>query len=499
MLVAIRLKDAGIRCEIVRARGEAEFKAALGAGPFDLILSDYRLPSYSGKAALDSAKAAMPKVPFILISGTIGEEAAIDSLLAGATDYVLKAHDMSRLEPAIERALREVKQREDQEKLEAQYRQAQKMEAVGRLAGGVAHDFNNLLTAILGFAELSIKELPEGHAVRADLEEIRDTALRAAQLTRQLLAFSRKQLAQPRNLDLNAAVKNIERMLRRVISEDIELEVRCGSPLDLVCIDPGQLEQLIVNLAVNARDAMPKGGRLTIETRNVALDGEFVARNVGAAPGRYARLTVKDTGTGLSETAQAHLFEPFFTTKEPGRGTGLGLATCYGIVKQNRGYIGVDSEPGRGAAFHIFLPRVEGRPEALGEPAGAPAGGSEAVLLVEDDSALRRLTARMLRSRGYRVAEAGNAAEALRLLAEDRERRLRLLLTDVVMPQGGGKQLADRVRAERPDLKVLFMSGYTDEVISRHGIVEQGVRFLQKPFTLETLSQKVREVLDALS
>ena len=381
---------------------------------------------------------------------------------------------------------------------QAQLSQAQKVEAVGQLAGGVAHDFNNLLTVITGRSQLLLRRLDPDDPLRRHAKLIDQTAERAAALTQQLLAFSRKQVLQPKVLDLNAVVTGMGKMLRRLIGENIELVIRLGSDLGSVEADPGQLEQVILNLAVNARDAMPRGGRLTLETERVELDPAFVRRHPGAQPGLHVALVVRDTGIGMDADTQAHLFEPFFTTKGPGKGTGLGLATVYGIVKQSGGYIAVESEPGRGTGFTIYLPRIERAAEAV-TPGPAGAGtphGSETILLVEDEEGVRDLTREILETSGYRVLEARHGAEALRV-GEQHPGPVHLLVSDVVMPQMDGRELADRLRALRPDLRVLFMSGYTADALGHHSALDPGTNLLPKPFSPDALARRVREVLDA--
>ncbi|MHB8940358.1 MAG: hybrid sensor histidine kinase/response regulator [Desulfobacteria bacterium] len=384
-------------------------------------------------------------------------------------------------------------------RMEEQLRRSQKMEAVGRLAGGVAHDFNNLLTAISGYSGLLLHRLPEYSTLRRDVEEIRKAGDRAAQLTRQLLAFSRRQVLQPKVLDLNAVVKNMGRMLRRLTGEDIELSTDLSPSLSRVKADPGQIEQVIVNLAVNARDAMPGGGRITIATADAELSPAYAAAHPEVRPGPHVLLSVADTGHGMSDETQAHLFEPFFTTKERGKGTGLGLATVYGIVQQSGGHIRVNSAADRGSTFLIYLPRVEA-PEDGAQVADRPllphpSPGTETLLLAEDEEVVRGLAREILSGNGYKVLEAGNGREAL-LLSEAHRGEIHLLLTDVAMPKMSGRELTERIRLQRPDLRILYMSGYTDDVILRQGVIEDGIPFLQKPFTPEALARKVREVLD---
>jgi two-component system, cell cycle sensor histidine kinase and response regulator CckA len=385
----------------------------------------------------------------------------------------------------------------ERQQLETQLRVSQKMEGIGRLAGGIAHDFNNLLTAILGYAELMESQL-EDEGLKSELREIRLAGERAAALTRQLLAFSRKQVLQPRILDLNAVVSEMEKLLRRLIGEDVELTTRLDPALESVKADPGQLEQVLMNLAVNARDAMPEGGTLTIETANTVLDAGFTTAHPGARSGEYAILTVADTGIGMSDEVRSHAFEPFFTTKEHGKGTGLGLATAYGIVKQSDGYITVDSEPGRGTTFRIYFPHAAGAAAASGrgEPSALSPRGTETILLVEDESGVRRLSRTILEAQGYIVLEAASGDEALEV-ARSHAGEIHLVATDVIMPGMSGRVLWDRLRVLLPDPRVLFMSGYTDDAIARHGVLEPGIAFLQKPFTPFSLAQKVREVLDA--
>ncbi len=382
--------------------------------------------------------------------------------------------------------------------LEQQLRQAQKMEAVGRLAGGIAHDFNNILTAITGHADLLLEDLGHHDPRRADVDEIRRSAERAAGLTRQLLAFSRQQVLQPKVVDVNALVLDMDKLLRRLIGEDVELATALDPTLGRVTADPGQLEQLIVNLAVNARDAMPQGGKLTLETRNIDLDSSYTLEHSLVKPGPYVQLTVSDSGIGMDEETQAHAFEPFFTTKPRGQGTGLGLAMVYGTVKQSGGFIWVYSEPGHGATFKIYLPRVDAPVESATPPAPVerPPRGSETVLLAEDEPAVRAIAQQVLERQGYTVLAAPSGADALALAAQHGV-TIHLLLTDVVMPGMSGRDLADRLTAQRPGIRVLYISGYTDNAIVRHGMLEPGLAYLQKPFRPDALVRKVREVLDA--
>ncbi|PYT34074.1 MAG: hybrid sensor histidine kinase/response regulator [Acidobacteria bacterium] len=626
-LVRSTLKKGGIDCDVEVVSDRPSFVAAFERGNADLILSDFSLPSFDGLSALKIVRDRAADLPFIIVSGTLGEEAAIESLHSGATDYVLK-HRLARLGPAVCRAMSEADGRRarreveealqnerqflralleslevgivacdrngiltlfnratrefhglpeeplpperwaehlrlfradgktplekeaiplfralqgeqvrnaeltivpadglsrtvvasgqpildghgrnlgaviamhditERKQLEEQLRQSQKMEAVGRLAGGIAHDFNNLLNVITGYGELISERLPQGDPMGAKVDQIKKAAQRAASLTRQLLAFSRKQVIEPRVLDLNALLADLDKMLRRMIGEDIEMSTVEGQPLGRIKADPGQIEQIVMNLVVNARDAMPQGGKLTLGTANVDLDQAFARRNAGARAGAYVLLSVGDTGTGMDPETQSHIFEPFFTTKEMGKGTGLGLATVYGIVKQNNGYIEVESAPGRGACFRVYLPRVQDRAEALrARESTAPPQGSETILVVEDEDLVRQVVREALRSFGYTVLETGDAEEGARI-CKSHAGPIHLLMTDVIMPKMNGRALAKRLTLQRPDLKVLYMSGYTDSAIVQHGVLEPGVSFLQKPFALTALARKVRDVLD---
>jgi two-component system cell cycle sensor histidine kinase/response regulator CckA len=382
----------------------------------------------------------------------------------------------------------------ERKRLENQFRQSQKMEAIGHLAGGVAHDFNNLLTIIGGNCDMLLMDRPPTDVMEM-LSEIRQAAHRAAALTRQLLTFSRRTVLAPKVVDLNELVHDSEKMLRRLIGEDVRLTTDLEAPLDHVKVDPEQLGQVIMNLAVNARDAMPTGGSLRIETR-VVTSHDVVAAVPEAPPGRYVVLAVVDSGAGMTPEVRAHLFEPFFTTKGPGKGTGLGLATVYGIVKQSAGFIVVDSEPGRGTAVRMFFPAVTGAvsPHSSASARGSLAVGAETILLVEDEQAVRSILHTALRRAGYTVLEASRSSDALRLARE--ERRIDLLITDVVMPEMGGRELVERVAPLQPGIKVLYLSGYTDDAVVRHGVLQAEVAFLQKPFAMAALTNKVREVLD---
>jgi two-component system cell cycle sensor histidine kinase/response regulator CckA len=487
-LVLHELQRGGYEPQWERVDSEADFVARLHA-PWDIILADYSLPQFDAASALKLVQQRNIDVPFIIVSGTIGEELAVEAMKNGAADYLLKDR-LSRLGPAVAQALA-------QRQLREQLRRSQKMEAIGRLAGGVAHDFNNLLTVIHGYSDMALAQLRDGDPLRENIEEIRRAAIRAAALTRQLLAFSRKQYLQPALVDLNGMLGEIEKMLRRLIGEDIELSIQPADDLWPVRVDPGQIEQVVMNLVVNARDAMPQGGKLTITTANVELDESYTATHPDARPGPHALLAVSDDGVGMERQTLAHLFEPFFTTKGPEKGTGLGLATAYGIVKQSGGHIAVYSEVGHGTCFKVYLPRD---PEAAAtdsqsQPPLAASNGRETVLLVEDEAGVRTLARQVLQQHGYDVLEASNGRDALHL-SEEYSRPIHLLATDTVMPQMSGRELADRLAKLRPEMKVLFVSGYMDDAVLRHGLRHADAPFLQKPYTPQALAQKVREVLD---
>ena len=608
-----------------RVEDEKGMRAALAGRAWEVILCDWSLPRFHALGALHVLKEAGQDVPFILVSGTVGDERAVEAMRAGAHDYVLKTK-LSRLVPVIERELRESKARQTQRQAtedlrrsearfarlsesgvvgiiigdvhgnildantaymkmlgltreeiaqgnirwtdltppeqrplneralaqlkdhglaapfeteslhrdgsrvplligvasldypeciafavdlterkraesalresENQLRHAQKMEAVGRLAGGVAHDFNNVLSVILSYSEMLAAELEESDPMRQDLEEIRQAGLRAAGLTRQLLTFSRQQVLEPTVVDLNELLVGIEKMLRRILGEDIELVLVPTAARGKVKVDPGSIEQVVMNLAVNARDAMPTGGKLTIETGDVVLDEGFARGHVGANLGPHVMLAVTDTGHGMDPATRARIFEPFFTTKETGKGTGLGLSTVFGIVQQSGGSIWVYSELGEGTTFKVYLPCVDGAVEAkLTQHPAPPRHGTETVLLVEDEDHVRGVVLGILRKHGYRVLEARHAGEAL-LIAEKYDAPIDLLISDVVMPQMSGPELARRLGALRPSMRVLCMSGYTDDSIVRHGILGSEIPFLQKPIMPQALTRKVREVLD---
>jgi two-component system cell cycle sensor histidine kinase/response regulator CckA len=493
LLIVRELERFGYDPEFRRVDDAESMKMALHRERWDVILSDYSLPRFSAPAALALLRETGLDLPFIVVTGFIGEEQAASMMKAGANDFLVKDR-LFRLGPVIERELRELRLRQDRERELRQKQEelvrAQKMEAVARLAGGIAHDFNNLLSVILGFADVLERRLPAEERLRRPAQQIRLSAERAALLTRQLLRFSRKEVPQPQVLDVNRLVSGVHGMLERVIGEDVELELRLGEGLGPVFADPGQVEQVVMNLAVNARDAMPRGGLLALETEPARL------RVDGGVERAAVRFTVADTGTGIAPEVMAHLFEPFFTTKSAAKGTGLGLATVYGIVKQAGGRVDVETEPGKGSAFHVLLPCVE----AHDVPAFSPmrekpplATGSETILLVEDEPAVRALLSELLQEAGYRVREAGSAREAEAAYAASEG--VDLVLTDVVLPDRNGRELFESLSTTRPGLRVLFMSGYTDDEVLRQGLPE-GIPLVRKPMRPDELLRMIREALD---
>ncbi|MCE9573076.1 MAG: response regulator [Deltaproteobacteria bacterium] len=631
-LVVHELRRGGRVVEFERVDTAAAMREALARSPWDVVLSDWSMPTFTAPAARAILREQGLDLPFIIVSGTIGEETAVEAMRAGADDFVLK-DKLARLTPAIERGLRECAERaarhaaeaalrtsearfrrladsgiigiltsdvngvileangayldllgftrddlasgalhwealtppeyaqiaerslrqlqvtgvatpwemetfrkdgtrvpvlvgaamlefpniiafvadlterkraeagriaaeESLRKSEEQLRHAQKMEAVGRLAGGVAHDFNNVLTVIMGYGDLILADLKQTDPLREDIEAIQTAAARAGRLTHQLLMFSRQQPMEAKVVDLNDVLVDMDRMLQRILGEDVELVAVPPKTSGRVRVDPSHIEQVILNLVVNARDAMPTGGKLTIETANVELDEAYARAHLPAVAGPHVMLAVTDTGCGMDAETQARIFEPFFTTKGQGHGTGLGLSTVFGIVQQSGGSIWVYSEPGQGTSFKVYLPRVDAEVDtATAEPAPTTLRGDETILLVEDEAQVRAIVLNILRRQGYHVLVAQHAGEAL-LLAERHAGAIDLLLTDVVMPHMGGPELATRLAGLQPAMKVLCMSGYTDESIVRHGVLDGGIAFVQKPLTPDSLARKVREVLE---
>jgi signal transduction histidine kinase len=465
---------------------------------YDVCLVDYHLGPEDGIGLVRELLADGHDLPVIVLTGQGDRAVDLEAARAGAADYLVK----SEVSPALlERTIRyAMRSRADLRALresEAGLRQAQRMDAVGQLAGGVAHDFNNMMTAVIGFSELILTRLEQAHPVRRHVEEIKRAGERASGMTQQLLAFSRKQVLEPRVFDLNVVVADVEKLLQRLIGENVELVSLLEPDLEPIEADPGRLEQVIMNLAINARDAMPAGGKLTIETANVDLDQSYLGQ-LDLTPGPYVLLTVRDDGIGMDDETTRQIFEPFFTTKEEGKGTGLGLATVFGIVKQSGGDIDVDSEPGGGTAFKIFLPQAQAPLDrlALTRPAEEVPRGSETILLVEDEELVRSFEREVLQDVGYTVLEARDVGHALQL-ARDRQGPIDLLLTDMVMPDLSGRELAERLVPLQPQMKVLYASGYAGDTITHNGVVDPTIAFLQKPISPGTLARKVREVLDS--
>ncbi len=496
-LVQSVLKQGGITCSITQAQTRAEFLAALARGNVDLILSDFSLPGFDGLAALEATRAQWPNLPFIIVSGTAGEEEAIKSLKHCATDYIEKDH-LYRLVPEVQRAMQEVEERAERRKLEEQFIQSQKMEVIGQLAGGVAHDFNNILAVIIGYADLMLQQLGPDQPLHKYACEIQHAVERATKLTRQLLIFSRKQTVQSVVLDPNEVLKNLDKMLRKLIDESVEMHFVLDNPIGRIKADSGYIGQVLMNLVINARDAMPAGGKLTIETHNVSLAEAYAYAHPNLIPGDYVMLAVSDTGSGMTDEVKKHLFEPFYTTKPKGKGTGLGLTTCQTIINQCDGHIGVYSEVGKGTTFKVYFPRVEQLPQVATASAatGPLPRGTETLLVVEDEPALRLLAQSVLAGQGYEVLLATNGQDGLRVAREHKGSPIRLAVTDVIMPQMDGKVMADWLKATYPELKILFTSGYTDDALAHHGVLDPGGAFLSKPYTPATLTRKVRDLLD---
>jgi len=488
------LRQAGYEVAYTRVESVEELKLALEK-TWDIAISDYSMPHFSGTEALKVVREKGIEVPFIFVSGTIGEEAAVAALKVGAQDYLMKSN-LGRLIPSVERELRESEERRQRKRLEGQVHQLQRFEAIGRLAGGVAHDFNNVIGAIMGWAEIGANAAYPGGELQDKFLKIRAQAERASGLTRQLLAFARRQTLQPCNTNLNELAKETISLLRNVIGERIEIQLQLEEDLNVIWADPGQVEQVLMNLSLNARDAMPKGGRLVVETRNARIEEDYQRMHPYAVPGDYVLLRVADNGSGMDAEILSHIFEPFFTTKETGRGTGLGLATVYGIVKQHRGFIDVDSTPGQGTAFRVYLPLGNGPAEMTEKSVVfTMRGGSECILIAEDNDDLRDAAQEILESLGYRVISAKDGEEALRIFEQQAE-AIDLAFLDVVLPKLNGTDAYIRMAARKPGLPVVFTTGYASEVSLVPLATREKATVLQKPYGSQYLAQKLREKLD---
>jgi two-component system, cell cycle sensor histidine kinase and response regulator CckA len=497
-LLLLELRRGGYDVIHERVDTAPAMTGALDKQEWDLVVSDHSMPHFSGSAALNLLREKESEVPFIFISGTMGEEAAVAALKDGAQDYLMKSN-LTRLVPAVQRELREASERQEHKRLERQVLQLQKFEAIGRLAGGIAHDFNNAMGAILGWADLARQEAPPGSRLQDRLGKICAQAQRAAGLTSQLLAFARQQVLQRRKINLNSLVEEGTSLLRKVIGEDIDVRIVPAADLRVAVADAVQIDQVLMNLCLNARDAMPKGGRLVIETHNIEFDQEYCRLHTYVQPGSYVLLSVSDTGVGMDPATIEHIFEPFFTTKEVGKGTGLGLATVFGIVKQHGGFINVYSEPGKGTTFRVYLPSDSGSAEPLrSEVPELPQKGTETILLAEDHEGLRELGQETLEALGYQVILATNGTEAVALF-KNNVARIDAVVVDVVMPGMSGPDAYAEMCTIRPGLGVVFATGYTAEAASLTSLVAKGASVLQKPYTATSLSKAIRHVLESNS
>lgn len=494
-LIARELQREDYAPTLKRVDSAEAMRTALNQAKWDLVICDFSMPHFSGRDALKLLRETGSEAPFIFVSGTIGEDTAVAALKEGAQDYVMK-DNLKRLIPAIQRELLEVEERRERRQLEREVQRLQRFEAIGRLAGGLAHDFNNALGVIVGWAQLGYDKAPVSSPLRDNFQKIRDQAQRSAGLTTQLLAFARRQVLQPRNLDLNNLVSETVGLLRGVIGDQIELKVLLAPDAQVIHADPTQIEQVLMNLSLNARDVMPKGGRLLIATQNVEITEDSGRVRPYGKPGRYVLLSVSDSGIGMDAATLDHIFEPFFTTKEIGKGTGLGLATVYGIVEQHGGFVSVDSELGQGTTFRVYIPVGSGMPEKQIVASGLKAaGGTETILVAEDHEGLREVVRMTLEGRGYRVILAKDGEEAFRLFEANRE-QIDLVVLDVVMPVLKGPETYHKMRSVRPDLPVIFTTGHSAELVPLDATIGPGAGFLKKPYEPEALSRAVRNKLD---
>lgn len=490
------LRQDGYRVVHKRVDTAEGLQAALRQRKWDIIISDFSMPGFSGISALTIVREKDPDIPFIFVSGSIGEDVAVEAMRVGAQDYVLKGN-LARLLPAIHRELGDAEIRREHRRSEQKVRQLEKFEAIGKLAGGIAHDFNNVIGAIMGWAELGEEDVVEGSRAHKFFLQIREQSERAGRLTQRLLAYARRQVLTPRKINLNDIVGEAMALLQRVIGEDIEVKTLLASDLRTTRADPAQIEQVLLNLCVNARDAMPNGGRLLIETQNSDLDEAYCRRNGSLPSGRYVQISVSDSGVGMDAATMERIFEPFFTTKEKGKGTGLGLATAFGIVKQHLGHIDVYSETGNGSIFRIYLPAIEDSAEVRSDTEEAQVrGGTETILLAEDHEGLREMSHELLAGLGYSIVLARDGCEAVEKFKAD-PRKFSLLVLDVVMPRLGGPNAFEQIRKINPSVPVIFTSGYSEESEILSSLLSRGdTQLLQKPYPPRDLARKIREVLD---
>jgi two-component system, cell cycle sensor histidine kinase and response regulator CckA len=495
LLTVRELKQGGYDVEFERVDTPDALKSSVTSRRWDLVISDFSMPKFTGRDALRLVRSLGSTAPFIFVSGTMGEDTAVAALKEGAQDYLVKTN-LKRLVPAVQRELKEAQEQRERQRLEQHVHQLQKFEAIGRLAGGIAHDFNNVVGAILGWAELGCEEAESGSRFHDRFDKIRKQALWAGRLTSQLLAFARRQVLQPKKIKLNTLAEETVSLLRRTLGEHVEICILSDEDLNVISADPAQVEQALMNLCLNARDAMPDGGQLLIETRNAQIGEAYCRQNAFGRVGDFVMLAVSDTGTGMDTGTLEKVFEPFFTTKELGRGTGLGLATVYGIVKQHDGFINAYSELGKGSAFRLYFPTATGvQDQRTVNSEDDLCKGTETILLADDHVGLRESAREMLEGLGYRVIQATNGAEALEEFKSNPS-GIDLLVIDVVMPILDGPEAFAQISKIRPDVRAIFTSGYSSESKSLKSAIEQGYSFLQKPYGLKALSQAVRHALD---
>ena len=495
VLLVRELRRGGYDVAHQRVDTPASMSGALGSEKWDVVICDYSMPGFSGLEALRLLRTRNSETPFIFLSGTIGEDIAVEALKQGAQDYVMK-NDMTRLLPAVRRELKEAEERRELRRLEQQLNQFRRFEAIGRLAGGIAHDINNALGVILGWAQLGYGEVPEDSPSRQRFNAICEQVRSSAGLIRQLLAFARQQVLQPQNMDLNALITRIQRLLRSVMGDSIEFTAVLSPDLPPVTADPTQMEQVIINLCLNARDAMPNGGRIVVETRKVDISTELARLHAHSKAGTFVRLSVSDTGVGMDAATLERIFEPFFTTKEMGRGTGLGLATVYGIVKQHEGFINVYSQPGQGSTFHAYFRPGSGLPDAPRVTLNTAAlSGTETILVAEDHGGLREMVRETLSSKGYQVLVAENGEDAVQVFKANLK-EIRLVILDVDMPALNGPQAYQKMCELLPGLPVVFTTGHSELLIAGKSTAPERAIFLRKPYEFGDLYQAVRNVLD---